>query len=137
MSDSQIKRQRKEDIEKSQAARPSIIAGLRAGEELLSIAGRIASEYHIEEKKAYKWVAIMEEEFSKRRKLVATIGLFVLWLGALAVVTGLIMFVLGFRPNGLFGFTVPVTLLLTGGVVMIPGAVFSLGARQLVFRVKR
>jgi hypothetical protein len=55
----------------------------------------------------------------------------------LAVVTGLIMFVLGFRPNGLFGFTVPVTLLLTGGVVMIPGAVLSLGARQLVFRVKR
>lgn len=136
MSDSEVQRRRQEDIEKSQAARPAILAGLRAGEELLSIAGRVAGEHSVDEKKAYKWVALIEEEFSKRRKTVATLGLLVLWAGALTVVSGLVMLVIGFAPDGLVGLNLPITLVIVGAIVMAPGAVFSLLARQLVFRLR-
>lgn len=136
MSDSQVRRQREADIEKSLAARPSIIASLRAGEELLSISSRVASEHAVDEKKAYKWVSIIQEEYSKRRKTVATVGLLVLWLGALTLISGLVMLVIGFGPPGLFGLSLPITLVIAGALVMVPGAIFSLLAGKLVFRVK-
>lgn len=136
MSDSQVRRQREQDIEKSLAARPSIISSLRAGEELLAISSRVAREHDVDEKKAYKWVSIIEEEFRRRRRTVATLGLLVLWLGALSVVAGLVMLVIGFAGPGLFGLGLPVTLVIAGAILMVPGAVFSLLAGKLVFRLK-
>jgi hypothetical protein len=137
MSDSQVKRERNEDIEKSQAARPTILAGLRAGEELLSIAKRVSEDHDVEEKKAYKWVTITDEEFTRRKKLVSTLGLLVLWLGALTVVSGLVMLVIGFEAPGLFGLSLLLTLVIAGAVVMVPGVVLSLLAAKLVFRLRK
>lgn len=137
MSDSQVKRERNEDIEKSQAARPTILAGLRAGEELLSIAKRVSEDHDVEEKKAYKWVTITDEEFTRRKKLVSTLGLLVLWLGALTLVSGLVMLVIGFEASGLFGLSLFLTLVIAGGVVMVPGVVLSLLAAKLVFRLRK
>ena len=137
MSDSQVRRERNEDIEKAQAARPTILAGLRAGEELLSISKRVSEDHDVEEKKAYKWVTITDEEFTRRKKLVSTLGLLVLWLGALTVVSGLVMLVIGFEAPGLFGLSLFLTLVVAGAVLMVPGVVLSLLAVKLVFRLRK
>ena len=123
--------ERRRDQQRAEAARPLILEGLRERREPLEIAKEIARELDLDEQKAYRWVALISEDFERRRRRIATAGIVLLWIGVLALVSGgalsLLRVSADVTPLWLAGLAVGVPLSLCGAYIAVR-------ARRLVKR---
>ncbi|MFW5741790.1 MAG: hypothetical protein ACOC2D_00820 [Spirochaetota bacterium] len=117
------------DQERAQAARPAILERLREGREPLEVSHEVSERFDVDASKAYRWVAYIAEDFQRRRRRVAFIGLSLLWPGMLMLVAGPTLWLFGVPGPG-----IPFWLL--GLVVGVPlscaGAWLAISARRLV-----
>lgn len=117
------------DQELAERARPLIIDGLRARREPLHIAREVGTQLDVDERKAYRWVAYIAEDFERRRRRIGVTGLLMLWPGMIVLVGGPLLSLFGIALGA-------VSLWLLGVVVGVPltiaGAFISFGARRLV-----
>lgn len=117
------------DQELAARARPLILEQLRSGREPLQVSSQVAGRFGVDETKAYRWVAYISEDFERRRRRIAVVGLTLLWLGVLAAVAGAVVWLFGVRAPG-----IPYWVL--GVVIGLPvagaGLIVSLASRRLV-----
>ncbi len=117
------------DEARADAARPAILEWLREGREALDVAREVSERFDVEERQAYRWVAYIAEDFERRRRRIAFIGLALLWPGMLVLVAGPLLWLFGVAGPG-----VPFWVLgLVAGVPLSSaGAWISTSARRLV-----
>lgn len=117
------------DQELAEQARPRIIEALRDRREPLDIAREVGTQLDVDERKAYRWVAYIAEDFERRRKRIGVMGLLLLWPGMIVLVGGALLSLFGIAFGAL-------ALWLIGLIVGVPltvaGAVIAFGARRLV-----
>lgn len=109
-------------------AEPEIIRALGEGRELQEIAGEIAGRYEIDEIKAYRWVTYIDQRYQRRRKRIALTALSIMWVGAIALVVGVVAL--------LFVASTLVWVLLTGigALLAVPALTIALLARRIAYR---
>jgi hypothetical protein len=78
----------REEQRKANEARPFIVAELRSDRELLDVASTVSERWTIDERKAYRWVHYVSEEFATRKKRWVVLGLISVWLGVLVALAG-------------------------------------------------
>lgn len=117
------------DQARAEAARPAILEWLREGREALDVAREVSERFDVEETQAYRWVAYIAEDFERRRRRIALIGLSLLWPGMLVLVVGPLLWLFGVPGPG-----IPFWLLglLAGMPLSSVGAWLSTSARRLV-----
>ena len=122
--------QREKEQEIASQAEPRIVEALGTGEEPREIAERIASEYGIDGVKAYRWVYYIDERYQKKRRLLLSVALTVMWIGAIGTAVGL----------GAILFTAVTTAwiitIVLGVVIALPALLVALKARRIVYRRK-
>ncbi len=109
-------------------AEPEIIRALGEGRELQEIAGEIAGRYEIDEIKAYRWVTYIDQRYQRRRKRIALTALSIMWVGAIALVVGVVAL--------LFVASTLVWVVVTGigALLTVPALTIALLARRIAYR---
>ena len=109
-------------------AEPEILDALARGTELQEVAETIARRYGIDEIKAYRWSAYIDESRQKKRRRLAGIALAVTWLGTIAAVVGVAALI--------FVATTLVWTVLTviGALLAVPALIVALFARRIAYR---
>ena len=104
----------------AEEARPEIVRRLREGAEAAVVARELAERLPVDETKAYRWTAYIAEDFERRRRRIATAGLLMLWPGAIVLVGGALLSLLGVWPAApvwLYGLLIGLPLSGAGAVV--------------------
>lgn len=124
MSSSQ--REREQRI--AEEAEPVILEALARGRELREVAEEVARRWEIDEIKAYRWAAYIDERHQRTRRRIAMISLSITWLGAIAAVAG--------AAALLFVTTTVAWVVLTGAglLLAIPALLVALLARRIAYR---
>lgn len=124
---------RAEDIRRDQAradaARPAILEWLREGREPLDVSREVSERFDVEETQAYRWVAYIAEDFERRRRRIAFVGLSLLWPGMLVLVAGPLLWLFGVPGPGMPFWVLG---LVAGVPLSSAGAWLSTSARRLV-----
>lgn len=71
------------ELEKSREMYPEILSRVRERDDLYSIASDISGRANIDMNTAYRWVHIVDSEFSRRRRAIARTGAVFVWVCAL------------------------------------------------------
>jgi hypothetical protein len=121
--------ERSRDQQLAEEARPLIVAGLRARREPLDIASDIARRLSLDAEKAYRWVVLISEDFERRRRRIATVGIVLLWIGVLTLVSGAVLSLIGAGSGETPFLSIG---LVVGAPLSLCGAFISFRARQLV-----
>ncbi|MFP4378568.1 MAG: hypothetical protein ACLFP4_16110 [Spirochaetales bacterium] len=113
--------------EKANEARPFIVAELRSNRALLEIASTVAQQWSIDERKAYRWVHYVSEEFAQRKRRWVTIGLIIVWVGVLIALGGVALTIFAdletlARP-WLFGVLLGLPLTFIGAIIIARSAI--------------
>ncbi len=120
--------ERRKDQQRAEEARPLILAGLRERREPLEIASDIARRLSLDERKAYRWVVLISEDFERRRRRIATVGIVILWIGVLTLVSGgalsLIGVSAGETPFWIIGVVIGVPMSICGAFISLRASRF-------------
>ncbi|MFP4643553.1 MAG: hypothetical protein ACLFM0_04290 [Spirochaetales bacterium] len=119
-----------ESLEKSREAYPEILRRVRAREDLYSIANDISGRVDVDMSTAYRWVHIVDSEFSRRRRGIATIGATLLWICALSAAAA-VAFRLLAPGASLLGLSADSVLFVLAGIAGVPAVYLSRRADAL------
>ena len=128
--DQSISDQANESLEKSSQVYPEILRRVRAREDLYSISTDISERVNVDTTTAYRWVHIVDTEFSRRRRVIATVGATFLWICALAAAAAVAFRVLA-ADALLFGLPTDTVLFVLAGIVGVPAVYLSRRADAL------
>ncbi len=117
-------------LEKSREVYPEILNRVRAREDLYSIASDIAEQANVDMTTAYRWVHIVDSEFSRRRRVIARIGATFVWVCALSAAAATAFRL--FAPGTLvLGIPADSVLFILAGITGVPAVYISRRADAL------
>ena len=117
-------------LEKSREVYPEIVRRVRTREDLYSIASDISEQVDVDITIAYRWVHIVDNEFSRHRRVIARIGATFVWLCALSAAAAIAFRVLA-PDTTVLGVSADSILFILAGIAGVPAVYLSTRADAL------